>query len=436
MATKQALKLLIAAIITSFTLYATPAFTATPGTWTGIAGFGTFDMVVSSSGTTIENITYDFSSWSCGGVIMSGGVGITPGTPWPITNNNFSITTSWGTGNNRSMTVSGTFNSASHASGDWAGKINNVDCNGTWETAGGGGGDLEFEVTVDHAYVQGVYVNPDQLPSWGFFADVQEETFFGAVYGYFGGDSTFITLQGTITSSDPLRFQGNVYSISNNGMTTTPVGNFTWTVGDQEAAPAALLTLTSNILNVTNLGLARFSYTEIDKVDMLTGGDWNIIRRVSDFDFFSDRYAINDTRLVEDGTTFAEVVDYWDPDRPGVVGYFPDGEDGFYAMMVEFDDVTNVFYVFIGNDTDLYGRYWMLETDEEPTGGGYHFRAAADTLQVVDTRNSAKEATSRSAIEKIEYENSSETLDPMFSKSTIQTAYEKLRRANQRVKER
>ena len=333
------------------------------------------------------------------------------------------------------MTVSGTFNSASHASGDWAGKINNVDCNGTWETAGGGG-DLEFEVTVDHAYVQGVYVNPDQLPSWGFFADVQEETFFGAVYGYFGGDSTFITLQGTITSSDPLRFQGNVYSISNNGLTTTPVGNFTWTVGDQEAAPAALLTLTSNILNVTNLGLARFSYKEIDKVDMLTGGDWNIIRRVSDFDFFSDRYAINDTRLVEDGTTFAEVVDYWDPDRPGVVGYFPDGEDGFYAMMVEFDDVTNVFYVFIGNDTDLYGRYWMLETDEEPTGGGYHFRAAADTLQVVDTRNSAKEATSRSAIEKIEYENSSETLDPMFSKSTIQTAYEKLRRANQRVKER
>ncbi len=333
------------------------------------------------------------------------------------------------------MTVSGTFTSATRASGDWEAEVSNVDCNGTWLTPddNGGGGDLEIEVAVDHAYVRGVYVNPDELPSWGFFADVQEESFFGAIYGYLDGESTFITLQGTITSYDPLRFQGNVYSISNNGMTATDVGDFTWTVGDYAAAPAAQLTITSHILNVTELVLARFSYAEIDKIDMLTGGDWNIIRRVSDTEYFSDRYAITDTRTMADGITYADVVDYWDPTLEGRVGHFSGADGDFYGMLLEFDGTTFVFYIFIGSDTDLYGRYWLLEADEEPSGNGNHFRAAADTLQVADTRSSANNTALESAIEKAKYRNSRAKLEPMFSESRIQSIYKKLNQVRRKA---
>jgi hypothetical protein len=426
MANKPTRMLLIAAAITSINLYLAPAFAATPGTWTGIAEFGTFELVVTSGGTAIEKISYSFSDWTCGPVTMNGGVGITPGTPWPIVNDEFSLTTSLDP--DKTITVSGAFNSASHASGDWDAVIHGVDCSGPWDTSGEN--EIEIELTVDHAYVKGVYVNPDELPSWGFFADVQEENFFGAIYGYLNGDSTFITLQGTMTSNDPPRFQGNVYFISDNGMAAADVGNFTWTAGDHEAAPAALLTLSSNILNVTNLGLARFSYAEIDKVDMLTGGDWNITRRVAD-STFGDQYAIDDTRMVEEGITYAGVVDNWNPDLEGLVGYFPDPGGDFYGMLVEFDDDSNVFYIFIGNDTDLYGRYWLLEADEEPTGGGNHFRAAADSMQVPDTRSSANGAKSHSAVEKTEYKNAGGNLEPMFTKSRIQSAYQNLRRINQ-----
>jgi hypothetical protein len=323
------------------------------------------------------------------------------------------------------MTVSGAFNSATHASGDWDAVIHGTDCSGPWDTSGEN--EIEIELMVDHAYVKGVYVNPDELPSWGFFADVQEENFFGAIYGYMNGDSTFITLQGMMTSNDPPRFQGNVYFISNNGTAAADVGNFTWTAGNHEAAPAALLTLSSNILNVTNLGLARFSYAEIDKVDMLTGGDWNITRRV-DGSTFGDQYSIDDTRMVEDGITYAGVVDNWDPDLEGLVGYFADPGGDFYGMLVEFDSVSSVFYIFIGNDTDLYGRYWFLEDDEEPTGGGDHFRAAADSMQVADTRDSASGAKLHSAVEKAAYENSGGKLEPMFTESRTQSAYQNLRR--------
>jgi hypothetical protein len=44
MANKQTRMLLITAAITSINLYLTPAFAATPGTWTGIAEFGTFEL--------------------------------------------------------------------------------------------------------------------------------------------------------------------------------------------------------------------------------------------------------------------------------------------------------------------------------------------------------------------------------------------------------
>ena len=93
MAYKKTLRLLFVAAITLIGLNLAPAFAATPGTWVGIAEFGTFDLEVNAEGTGIEKITYHFSSFSCGGVIISGSIGITPGTAWPISNDEFSIMT-------------------------------------------------------------------------------------------------------------------------------------------------------------------------------------------------------------------------------------------------------------------------------------------------------------------------------------------------------
>jgi hypothetical protein len=454
MATKQALKLLFVAAITLIGLNLAPAFAATPGTWVGTAEFGTFDLVVNAQGTGIEKITYHFSAFTCGPVTISGGIGITPGTAWPISSGEFSITNTLDPPNNtQEMTVSGSFETATYAAGTWKAVFNGEQCTGTWETSGGGGDD---DLTVDHSYVQGVYWNPEDLPGWGFFVDIQEDTMFGAIYGYKGSDSTFITLQGTRRSTDGLTYQGNVFFVTNGGSSTSDVGNFTWIVGDHEASPAALLTISSNILNVTNLGLVRFRYAEKDKVDMLTGTDWNIVRRVSGATF-GDYYAITDTRMVENGITFAEVVDNADANNTGVTGYFPMDEDDLYAMLVEYDSNTDVFYLFLGTNTDMYGRYWLVDEGDEPTGEGSHFRAAVDTWQAVDTTKSgtggitakpgdtlqsisnsdfttnAVMPSARKDLEELEYDNVDAELEPMFSEASIKFAFGKLAQASQSI---
>lgn len=455
MANKKALRLLFVAAITSIGLNIAPVFAVTPGTWVGIAGFGTVDLEVNAQGTGIEKITYHFSSFTCGPVTMSGGIGITPGTAWPINNNGgFSFTNNLDP--DKTMTIAGTFDSATEASGTWKAVFHGTQCAGTWDTSPEGGGGTESDVTIDHAFIEGVYWNPDDLPGWGFFVDVQEDTMFGAVYGYLGSDSTFITLQGTRISTDPLVYEGDVYFISNGGSSVLDVGNFTWSVGEFEASPAANLTITSNILNATNLGLVRFSYSESDKVDMLTGADWNIVRRVSGMTF-GDHYAITDTRAVEDGTTFAMVVDNFDTDLIGAVGYMELDEGNFFTMLVEFDSDTFAFYVFMGSNTDMYGRYWLLDLDEEPTGDGSYFRGAVDSLQAVDdpgpggggfaeslgaaprsvsssdsAMNSVGISESRD-LERMEYDSADEALEPMFSEATIRVAFEIMRRENQSI---
>jgi len=236
-------------------------------------------------------------------------------------------------------------------------------------------------------------------------------------------------------------FQGNVYFISNGGSTATDVGNFTWSVGEFEAEPAALLTITSNILNATNLGLVRLSYAEIDKVDVLTGGHWNIIRRMSN-ETFGDHYEITDTRVVEEEVTYARVIDQYDTNLEGLVGYAQVEEGDFYVMLVEFDFGDFLFYAFLATDTDMYGRYWLLGPDEEPTGDGYHFRGAADTMQAASSGSSALQSNSKpseawpsgkKSMEKLEYENSSQQIDPMFPESAIQNAFKKLVRANKAI---
>ena len=266
---------------------------------------------------------------------------------------------------------------------------------------------------------------------------------FGAIYGYMGSNSTFITLQGTLTPEDPLKFRGDVFFVSNGGTTVKDVGSFTWLVTQAGAAPAATLTLSSNILDVTNLVLTRFSYAEIDEVDMLTGGDWNIVRRILGITF-GDSYDITDTRVVVDGITAAGIVDNADTDKIGVVAYFPPSQGDSYAMILEFSGDTEVFYIFFATNADMYGRYWLLDEGESPTGDGSYFHGNADTPQLTgggggtgsmpsDTpqslSNSKPNSKSLSGIrelELLEYKNSDEELGPMFSESLVQNMYEKM----------
>jgi hypothetical protein len=297
------------------------------------------------------------------------------------------------------------------------------------------------EVYINQAWIDGVYWNQNVLPGWGFFVDVQEETMFGAVYGYGSGEPTFITLQGNLISNNPLRFRGDVFSVTNNGATTTPVGSFTWEVDRFEASPAAKLTISSNILSMSNLSLIRFSYVEVDKIDMFTAADWDIVTRISSS--FADSFGISDERIAVDGITFAVLFNNAEPDAMGVVGYFPPAEGDLYSMGIEFDSETMEFFMFYASDTEMFGRGWLLDNGEEPSGNGYYFHGAADTFQLsfqdqpltqVDSSvHSAYETESDSLslveinkLRKSMLSDSEMEQTKMFSEEIVQSAFKKL----------
>lgn len=134
MVIRRALTLLLLAAITSFGIPIGSAIAATPGTWNASAEFGTFELTVNAGGTGIERIKYNFSNWTCGPTRMSGGIEITPGTPWPITGDEFSITNYLDPGRNDELTVSGSFESATEASGAWQATVRGTNCEGIWES--------------------------------------------------------------------------------------------------------------------------------------------------------------------------------------------------------------------------------------------------------------------------------------------------------------
>lgn len=311
------------------------------------------------------------------------------------------------------------------------------------------------ETKVNHAWVKGVYWNNEELDRWGFFVDVQEENFFGAVYGYLGNDSTFITLQGGIASSDPLVFSGDVYFLTNGGGSISKVGDFTWEVVHYEASPGARLTISSNIINADNLSLERFNYSELGKVDMITGGDWNIIERVLG-ESFGEHYAITNEIIVEDGIEYAIVVDNAEPDKTGLVAWFPPEDyefssevDDMWTMLVQFDEDTDSFYAFYTSDTDMFGRYWLLGDGESPTGNGHYFQGSADTMQKDGDNAKSGGTTSKSsdsinsdplldsiqhahflektkAAKKLTYSNAEQLHEPMFEEAKVLSAFEKM----------
>ena len=305
---------------------------------------------------------------------------------------------------------------------------------------------LPDETTFDHAWIQGLYVAPEEFPRWGWFVDVQETIFFGAVYGYLGQDSTFITMQGKQVSDDPVVYMGEVYFLTNGSQTVTEVGTFEWRVQSYRSEPAAYLSMTSNILNVTGLLVTRFSFSEVDKIDLISGGEWNIITRILGITF-GDHYDITDIRVdADDGTTGVGMFDMLDDEKIGAALYHEEGNA--YGMLMQFTDTSDAFYVFNASNTDMYGRFWLLDEDETPTGSGYHFRGASETFQ--DEYRSANGGAELAAsskrqqygsntnvalkadlnrIKELEIEGASSPLSPMFPDSVVQSIYKQTRKA-------
>jgi hypothetical protein len=133
---RHTFRLLFVAAITSIFLFTAPTFAATPGTWVGIAEFGTFEIVVNGAGTGIEQIKYKFSNYSCG-IVTYGDftVTVSRASTWPISNNEFSITVQ--IGSDETMTTAGRFESSSQASGTFRAEVYDTVCTGTWSTSGG-----------------------------------------------------------------------------------------------------------------------------------------------------------------------------------------------------------------------------------------------------------------------------------------------------------
>jgi hypothetical protein len=106
----------------------------TDGNWIATTGFGKLVFTVTSSGTKISKMSYQFSNWTCGPATLSGTIEITSSPEWKITDGSFSITNSLDPDGNRTMTFSGTYDSDNDKfSGTWTAVSYGTNCSGTWE---------------------------------------------------------------------------------------------------------------------------------------------------------------------------------------------------------------------------------------------------------------------------------------------------------------
>lgn len=135
MAERITFRLLFVAAIALIVFYTVPAFAATPGTWEGTGSGYTFEIKVNAAGTGISQLMLRWSGFSCGPVTYVSG-SETHGSTWSITNSTFSIRIN--RNSNEAMTVSGTFNSASQASGTLKAEVHGSVCTDNWtgSTAG------------------------------------------------------------------------------------------------------------------------------------------------------------------------------------------------------------------------------------------------------------------------------------------------------------
>ena len=141
MAYKKTFTLLFVTAITLFSIYLVPAFAATPGTWVGTVDFGKIELVVNADGTRIEKSSYDFSNWNCGPPPWAGQWGDLHPGGWEISDGAFSVVTKISEGSaykgvgGQIITLTGAFESATHAAGTWETLSGGEECSGSWEAS-------------------------------------------------------------------------------------------------------------------------------------------------------------------------------------------------------------------------------------------------------------------------------------------------------------
>jgi len=102
------------------------------GRWTANADFGAFEFVVDSAGTSITEITFNWSNWH--GISGSITVSQTPG--WSITDREFEIECDLGYGISGQdlYTITGTFSdNGKEAEGSWTEAVSGTTYSGSWE---------------------------------------------------------------------------------------------------------------------------------------------------------------------------------------------------------------------------------------------------------------------------------------------------------------
>ena len=109
-----------------------------PSEWIALTNFGDLKFTVNSDGTGVIEITYIFSSWTCGPATMSGTMKFSKSSGWPITDRQFTIKNTLdpppiGSGS-QVMTINGTFDeTGAHASGTWEADWYGSLCSGNWQ---------------------------------------------------------------------------------------------------------------------------------------------------------------------------------------------------------------------------------------------------------------------------------------------------------------
>lgn len=105
------------------------------GDWAVDTDFGTFTFTVDASGTSVDQVAYQFSSFTCGSVTHSGGITVSRPDGWPITGSEFDIRNDMSPMMSLVVTVTGTFHSSTAASGTWEILSNGTSCSGNWTSS-------------------------------------------------------------------------------------------------------------------------------------------------------------------------------------------------------------------------------------------------------------------------------------------------------------
>jgi len=112
--------------------------TPTTGLWNASTDFGDLKFTVNADGTAVTEVSYVFSSWTCGSATRSGTIKVTNASGWPITDRQFTIENDLNPDPllSEMMTITGTFDrSGNKASGTWEADLDDAVCSGTWQAS-------------------------------------------------------------------------------------------------------------------------------------------------------------------------------------------------------------------------------------------------------------------------------------------------------------